>query len=381
VSTRPRHNISEILTGFAQFGYRPLQPCVYSSSELPGRFAIRSTQLGMALTSTRRKALHGRIALAASVLVAIGAGLGWARYTAAAASRIAFIPRTTGSTLWEAEHAGAASAASRWNFEVYWNAPTHEDDVEDQIALVDRIRRGGFGGLVLAPDHSLALLTPVQKVIAAGIPVIIVSSPLALPPGKNLSYIINDDEEAGQIAARRIGCILGGRGTVAILGLDPDVTGILIRLQAFEKYLNAHYPAVRVMSRGPGAFNAAEAQQATLSALSSAGHLSAIVSLTAVSTRAAFFTLKGTNQLKTIKLVGFEQDGDMTERVRQGLIDSIVSEDTYTMGFDAVQELAARRAGKPVPARTVLKPLLVTKENANSPELRRFTNMVWFDEK
>lgn len=319
------------------------------------------------------------VLIAAALLASLGSAAGWAHWRTATPT-FALIPRTTGSTLWEAEHAGAAVASSNCRCRLYWNAPTHEDDVEDQIALVERIRHGGFDGLVLAPDHSLALLTPVQKVVAAGIPVIIVSSPLALPPAKNLSYIVNDDREAGVMAAERMGEILGGVGAIAVLGLDPDISGILTRLQAFEQYLNAHFPGIQVVFRGPGAFNAAEAQQATLSALSSAPQLRALVSLTAVSTRAAYFTLQNTTQSTSIKLIGFEQDGDLASFVRRGQIDSLIAEDTYQMGFLAVQELAANHAGKDIPPRIVLHPRLVTKENADSPEVKRLINMVWFDE-
>jgi ribose transport system substrate-binding protein len=297
------------------------------------------------------------------------------------ALRIAFVPRTTGSTLWESEHAGAADAAKIYESAIYWNAPTHEDDVEDQIALVERIGQGRFAGLVLAPDHSLALLTPVERVVAAGTPVIIVSSQLALRPGPNLSYIVNDDEEAGRMAARRLGSILQGTGHVAVLGLDPDVTGIQARLRTFENYLHEHYPKIDVVSRGPGAFNAAEAQQATLAALFSGNQVNAMVSLTAVSTRAAYFTLRSNNRCSTVKLIGFEQDSDLTDSVKKGQTDSIIAEDTYRMGFLAVKELTALHAGQKIPARIVLPPLLVTKENADSPEVKRLINMVFIHAK
>lgn len=294
--------------------------------------------------------------------------------------RIAFIPRTTGSTLWEAEHAGAAAASSTCHCEIYWNAPTHEDDVEDQIALVDHVRRGNFNALVLAPDHSLALLTPVGRLVSAGIPVVVISSDLALSPGPNLTYIVNNDEEAGRMAARRISAVLHGSARIAVLGLDSNVTGVLTRLKAFESYLRVHEPEMQIVSRGPGAFNAAEAQQATLTALTSRPRLDALVTLTAVSTRAAYFTLRDAGLSTSIKLIGFEQDADMTDFVRKGRIDAIIAEDTYTMGFTAVRELTDRNAGKQPPARTVLAPVLVTKENADSPQVKRLIDMVWFHE-
>ena len=61
--------------------------------------------------------------------------------------RIAVIPQTDGTMQWEPVHAGVGGRElTRWT-SIYWNAPTREDDVEAQIALVDRIVRqlSGFG--------------------------------------------------------------------------------------------------------------------------------------------------------------------------------------------------------------------------------------------
>ena len=77
---------------------------------------------------------------------------------------VAVIPRTTALILWEAEHAGAETAAHREGLTVYWNAPTREDDVERQISLIQRVVAAGARGLVLAPDQALALMVPVPLV-------------------------------------------------------------------------------------------------------------------------------------------------------------------------------------------------------------------------
>src|SRR5579862_7494389 len=125
---------------------------------------------------------------------------------------IAVIPRTTALILWEAEHAGAESSAKQAGFKIYWNAPTSEDDVDRQIGIIKQAIEKGAQGLVLAPDQALALMVPVRDVVARGIPTVVISSPLAIPPGGKLSYILNDEDETGRLAAQRIGSILHGEG-------------------------------------------------------------------------------------------------------------------------------------------------------------------------
>ncbi len=290
---------------------------------------------------------------------------------------VAFIPRTTGVSLWESERTGAESVASRLNLRVYWNAPTREDDIEAQIALVERVRRGGYAGLVLAPDQALALMTPVQRVLSAGIPTVIVSSPLPLTPGNRLCYVVNDNEEAGRVAAKRIATILHGEGSVALLSIDPDISGIITRLGAFESYLSRYYPKIRTVGKRMGAYNGAEAQQVTAELLNSHPDLDALFSFTAVSTRGAYFALKRAGRIKRVRLIGCEQEGDLLDLVSQGEIDSLLLEDTYQMGRKALECIAALRQGKPVAARVSLRPLLVTRDNINSPEILRALDQGW----
>jgi ribose transport system substrate-binding protein len=71
----------------------------------------------------------------------------------------------------------------------------------------------------------------------------------------------------------------------------------------------------------------------------------------------------------------------MTECVRQGEIDSIVAEDTFRMGYEAVEQIENELRGKPVPGRTMLAPVLVTRDNASSPQVQQLTTMDWFDRK
>ena len=78
---------------------------------------------------------------------------------------IAVIPRACGTALWEPEHTGAAHVARRKGMNVYWNAPTREDDVAGQIDLLDRVVARGYAGIIIAPiitadmDHETVELT------------------------------------------------------------------------------------------------------------------------------------------------------------------------------------------------------------------------------
>jgi ribose transport system substrate-binding protein len=288
---------------------------------------------------------------------------------------IAVIPRTTALILWEAEHAGAESAAHQTGFQIYWNAPTREDDTEEQIALVERVVSEHVQGLVLAPDQSLALMTPVRRAIAHNIPVVIIGSPLSIPAGGKLLYILNDEQQVGYIAAMRVGKILNGAGSIAVVGINPGVSGMTTRLRSFEENLSTRFPNIHIEEYRSDFFNSAQAQHAVEETLDAHPHLDAILALSAMSTRGAYFAFSKRNDLGKIKLIGCDQE--LLPPLRKGEIDSIIIENTYEMGYRAIASIAALQRGESVPSVVQLSPVLVTRENIDQPEVARMLTMQW----
>ena len=309
------------------------------------------------------------------MLAALGGGAYWiGSRRPPAVPTIAFVPKTAGAMLWEVEHHGARTAAERVNLHLYWNAPTSENDMAGQVMLVDRVIRGNYQGLVLAPNHSRAILAPLRRAIAAGLPVVVVSSPLDFPASDKLGYIVNDDEKMGEIAAAEIARLINGKGSIAIVGLTRYAPGVMERARGAERLLASCFPDIRVVSRGGGSYNAARVEELTNSVVDAHPELKAVLSFTAVSTRGAFAALKSRSMQQAIRIVGCEQDSDLIGYVGAGEIAAIAAENTYRMGYDAVELIAASRAGKPIPARSVTPPLLITKQNFNSAEASLFTS-------
>ncbi len=299
----------------------------------------------------------------------------WSLGCASNTSRtIAVIPRTSGTMLWEPEHGGAQTAAHETGIRIYWNAPTREDDVGGQVALIERVIAGNYQGLVLAPDQALALITPVRRAVAHGLPTVIIGSPMPIPAGDKLFYILNDEEEGGRIAARRVGLLLHGRGTIAILGINPDITGIMTRARSFEQFLVENYPDIHIVEKRMGSFSVPHEQQMAEETLKSNPGLNAIVALMWTSVRGVISTIDSSPGSRPIKVIGFDPDGLPFDAKH---LDSVVVQNTREMGDRAVRLLDAQFHGRSVPSLIKLEPVLVTRENVNSDEVRSMTSMDW----
>lgn len=288
--------------------------------------------------------------------------------------RIAVIPRTCGSMLWEPEHRGAEAAASELGADIYWNAPTREDDIQGQIAMVERVVSGKYQGLVLAPDHALALITPVRNAIAHGLPTVIVGSPLAIPPGNGLSYILNDDEAGGRIAAERVAALLHGTGSVAILGINPDIAGIMTRARSLERELAKNSPNIHVVVEQMGSFNVPHEQQVAEETLKANPHLDVMVALTSTSAHGAIEAIGAASRRGAVKVIIFDPD---FLRFDDPSFDSVIVEDTQSMGRKAISLIVGSIHGEPMPLITRFQPTLVTRANVDTEKIHELTSMDW----
>ena len=290
---------------------------------------------------------------------------------------IAVIPGTTATEFWEAAHGGAETAGRAAGFRIYWNGPTREDDIEKQTALVDKAIDLEYTGLVVAPTNYLALVGSVREALSKHIPTVVIRSPLPIPAGEGLSYILNDDQETGRLAAVRVGKLLAGKGQIAVLGLDPSGPRSILRARAIESELSRNFPELAIVEKRLGSSNTAEVQQIAQEILMEHPGLDAIITLDVTATEGTWAALTALGKGKRVKLIGCEQEVDLMAGIRHGDIDAIVVENTYEMGFRAIQSIAARLHGEPVPDRIELKPVLVTKANIDSSEIQQMLSVNW----
>lgn len=310
-----------------------------------------------------------RSALPLSLVLLAGCGSG-SRLT------IAVIPRTTGAMLWEPEHGGAQEAALHAGARIYWNAPTREDDIEGQVALVQRVGSERYDGILLAPDQSRALMTPVRHAMQRGIPVVVIGSPLPMAPSSGLSYVLNDEEAGARMAAERAEAVAPCKSSVAILGIDRDIAGIVTRAQAVERYLVQRCPSIRLVKHD-GAFNTPHEQQVAEETLRSNPDVAVVMALTGTSTSGALSAVTNLHLEKSIRVIGFDPD---LMGFSNPSLDALVLEDTRAMGAEGVRRILERKRTGSWPGTTRVEPVLVTRANVDSTRIRAMTAMNWSPE-
>jgi ribose transport system substrate-binding protein len=284
---------------------------------------------------------------------------------------IAVIPETTAQEAWESAHFEASRIAATWKWDTFWNGPSREDDFQRQIQIVDEEVDRGAGGIILAPDHAIALISPVRAAVAKNIPVAILDNPLAVSPKEDVLFVLNDHKATGRMAAERVSHYLKNKhNEVAIIGVHPSFLGSITMADTFKRTLQQYDPDISILEQRT-TLGFSEAEFSADELLREKPELRAIVTLNVVQTRAFYDALSRAKLKGKIALIGCEQDFDTIYRVRTGEIDSIIAIDTRTMVRDAMQWIHQRRKGAVTGETVVVEPRLVTKQNVDSFEIQQ----------
>lgn len=128
---------------------------------------------------------------------------------------------------------------------------TEQMDDADLSRLMSRIRQRGSDGVVLKGPDTPAIREAVDAMTAAGVPVVTLVTDL--PGSSRLAYSGSDNKVAGETAAYLIGSRIGDQDATVLVTLSSNrFRGEEEREKGFRKFLQARYPALRIVSISEG---------------------------------------------------------------------------------------------------------------------------------
>jgi ribose transport system substrate-binding protein len=284
--------------------------------------------------------------------------------------QIGVVPKGRAHLFWQSVHGGAAKAALETGVEIVWNGPSTETDYTGQIQIVDAMINRRVDAICLAPIDKQAMVGVVDRAAAAKIPVVIFDS--SIDTEKFVSQVATDNYAAGGLAAERMGEILGGKGRVVIVAVQPGAASTMAREQGFEDKLKSAFPGIAIADKRFGMADFAKSlavAENMLTAFPNVEGLFASNESSAVGAAQALKSRKG----KT-KMVGFDWSPALLDDLRAGLIDSLVAQHPFEMGYRSVIAATKAMKGETVEKIDNLAPRLITKANLDMPEIREQLN-------
>ena len=287
-----------------------------------------------------------------------------------AGRRIGVVPKATGLIFWQSVHAGAIAGGLDADVEVVWQGPATETEFARQITIVDSMINSRVDGIVVAPTDATALISVVERAQAAGIPVVIFDS--GINTDNYVSFVATDNYQGGVLGARQMAELLDGSGQVALVRMVPGSHSTNSRENGFKDTLAKEFPGIEVVAEDYCMADHAKALEIAENFLTAHPDLDGIFGSTEPATVGPARAIRGRNLSGRVRLVGFDY-GDTIERdLEDGVVDAVVVQDPFRIGYIAVQTVVSRLNGDTPPKRIDTPIRVISAADLADPEVDAF---------
>jgi ribose transport system substrate-binding protein len=283
--------------------------------------------------------------------------------------QIAVIPKATSHFFWISVQAGALAAGRDFGVDVLWNGPAAETEYSRQIQILDSMIARRVDAIAIAAAERKALVQSVERAVEANIPVTVFDS--GLDSDKYMTFLATNNYEGGQLAARELARLTGGEGDVALLMHAPGSQSTMDREKGFEDTLATQFPKMRIVARQFGQSDRAKSRAAAENFLAGNPQLKGIFASAEPGSIGAALAVKARSLEGKVKLVTFDSSDTLIEHLREGVIQTMIVQDPFKIGYESVRTLVDKLAGKTPPRRIDLSAVIVHKEDLGQPETRK----------
>ncbi len=284
--------------------------------------------------------------------------------------RVGVVPKGRSHVFWQSVHAGAVKAGQENNVEIEWNGPPTEAEIATQIQIVEAMINKRLDAIALAPIDEKALVNVVERAEKSGIPVIIFDS--GIKTDKFVSQIATDNYKAGELGAQRMIEVVGGKGPIAIVACAPGQASTMAREAGFEDYIKKNAPNISIVDKRYGDAEVSKSLRVAENMLTAHPEILAFFASNESSTTGASQAVKGRD--KKVKLVGFDSGPQLEADLRAGVIDSLIVQHPFRMGYESVVAALRHLKGEKPEKIQNLEAKLVTRDNIDTPDVQQQLN-------
>jgi ribose transport system substrate-binding protein len=281
---------------------------------------------------------------------------------------IVFIPKSTSATFYLFLVKGAKDRAKELGYTIDYQGPATETEIASQVDLVRNISRTRPAGILLAALDSKGLIPPVQEALQSGVPVVMVDSGIDsdLPEAS----VTTDNYEGGFKAGMEMAKLLGEKGVVANLGIQAGSVSSK-RSIGFNDAI-AKFPNMTVLPVQWTNADAAASMNIASDLLTGNPNLAGFFSACAPTAVGICQAINAKGLEKKLKVVTFDPSPEVLPLFESGVIQCIIAQDPYQMGYQGVGYIDKARKKEPIENKKVeLPPVIITSENYKSPEVQK----------
>ncbi len=253
---------------------------------------------------------------------------------------------------------GAENAAKQLNAKIIQYVPTKPDSIPEQMSQVEDVIVKKPDAIVFTPVDYKALIPSVEKMNAAGIPVVNVTDHMA--GGKLVSFVGIDDYKVGRATAEALMKALGGKGNVVVI---EGVKGSLSNQDRTRGLTDVakSYPNVKILASQSGNFQRLNALQVMENLMQSFPQIDGVMAANDAMAIGAIEALDAANRKAIV--VGINGTKEAVDAVKAGKLLASGQADPFMQGCLATMMAIRHLRKQPIVAEMFLPPSVIDAGN------------------
>ena len=264
--------------------------------------------------------------------------------------QVALVAKSKDSEFWNAVFTGAEAAATEYNMQLTIAAPNSEEDYEEQDRIV-------FSAIDYEKNAAA-----IDAAAAAGVTIIGIDS--AVDSAHVAAYIGADNYGAGQMAAQSALDGMDGQLYVGLINYEVNGANGRDREQGARDAF-ADSGRAEVVAAMPTHSNAVSTRSEALSMLREHPEINVLVAFNEATSVGAARAVQQMQRADDLWLVAFDSNIETIDALQTGVVDALIVQNTYGMGYFGVEsayELLAGQ-GSSLEESTVTTTRIITRDN------------------
>lgn len=253
---------------------------------------------------------------------------------AATRYKVALVAKSTTTDFWKAVFVGAESAATEYNMDLTITGPDTEEDYEAQNEMIAQAVEDGAQALVFSAIDFDANAPAIEQAASQGVGIVVIDS--AVNSEKVATYIGTDNYSAGQMAAQA--ALEGTTGSLKVGIVNYDVNsanGQDRERGAVDTF--AQSGRTEIVATIHTLAEATSAKRDTLEMLRAHPEINVLLAFNEPTSVGAAQAVEEMHLQNALWMVAFDSNLVTIDALQTGVVDALVIQNTYEMGYFGVQ--------------------------------------------
>lgn len=288
--------------------------------------------------------------------------------------KIALVTKMVDSTYWQTVKKSAESEAQKLgNVEITHLGPPTEADIDKQVQIIETCISDKYDGIILAACDKDALVEPVKKAKAAGIPVVMIDSGISEEVYD--AFLATNNVDAGASCAKLMCDLIGDSGEVAVVNFAAGTQTAVDREKGFTEEIKKNHPNVKIVGVQYCDSDPTKAANQATDFISANPNLKGIWGANDQSAVGVAQAVTEKNLTDKIVVVGFDNSDDIKAGLASGTIKGTAVQMPSVMGSKGVDLIMDLINGKTIENKNVDTGVtMVTTENYKDPSISAILN-------